>query len=290
MGSIDSLPAMKTNPKVIFFTDFDGTITLQDSTLHGTLEMEDGDASLTADAAHRQRSPSKDIYTFLFFTDHLGFGAGERSARNTAILEGKITFRDGFREMLDSIDAPYDECINFLCQRVTLDPHFTEFYNWAKDNNVPVVVLSSGMVPIIHALLIKLLGHEPENIQIVANQVASRDGKDINSKGGWQIAFHDDSHFGHDKSLEIRPYAAIPKSDRPILLYAGDGVSDISAARQTDLLFAKKGHDLTIICKRDNIPYTTFEDWSTILSTTRDLLEGKTTLDDVISAQKRDSN
>lgn len=26
-----SLPAMKTNPKLIFFTDFDGTITLKDS-------------------------------------------------------------------------------------------------------------------------------------------------------------------------------------------------------------------------------------------------------------------
>lgn len=26
-----SLPAMKTNPKFIFFTDFDGTITLFDS-------------------------------------------------------------------------------------------------------------------------------------------------------------------------------------------------------------------------------------------------------------------
>ncbi|KAF3893147.1 Pdp3-interacting factor 1 [Trichophyton interdigitale] len=257
MGSLDSLPAMKSEPKIIFFTDFDGTITLQDSNDH--------------------------------LTDHLGFGAVERSARNTAILKGKITFRDGFREMLDSIDTPFDECVEFLCQRVTLDPHFTEFYNWAKNNNVPVVVLSSGMVPIIHALLVKLLGHEPENIQIVANQVTSRDGKDINSKGGWQIDFHDDSHFGHDKSLEIRPYAAIPKSDRPILLYAGDGVSDISAARQTDLLFAKKGHDLTIICKRDNIPYTTFEDWSSILSTTRDLLEGKTTLDDVIAAQKHDN-
>lgn len=30
MGSIN-LPAMKTDPKFIFFTDFDGTITLQDS-------------------------------------------------------------------------------------------------------------------------------------------------------------------------------------------------------------------------------------------------------------------
>lgn len=35
MGSLDSLPAMKREPKIIFFTDFDGTITLQDSMLHG---------------------------------------------------------------------------------------------------------------------------------------------------------------------------------------------------------------------------------------------------------------
>lgn len=50
------------------------------------------------------------------------------------------------------------------------------------------------------------------------------------------------SHFGHDKSLEIKPYAALPENERPVLLYAGDGVSDLSAASQTDLLFAKKGH------------------------------------------------
>lgn len=31
MGSMADLPAMKTNPKFIFFTDFDGTITTQDS-------------------------------------------------------------------------------------------------------------------------------------------------------------------------------------------------------------------------------------------------------------------
>lgn len=55
-----------------------------------------------------------------------------------------------------------------------------------------------------------------------------------------------DSHFGHDKSLTIRPYseaiAKMPENDRPTLFYAGDGVSDLSAAKETDLLFAKKGH------------------------------------------------
>lgn len=52
------------------------------------------------------------------------------------------------------------------------------------------------------------------------------------------------SHFGHDKSLAIKPYAALPPNERPILLYAGDGVSDLSAASETDLLFAKKGHGM----------------------------------------------
>ena len=51
-----------------------------------------------------------------------------------------------------------------------------------------------------------------------------------------------DSGFGHDKSLTIRPYAQLPADQRPTMFYAGDGVSDLSAARETDLLFAKKGH------------------------------------------------
>lgn len=49
------------------------------------------------------------------------------------------------------------------------------------------------------------------------------------------------SGFGHDKSLTIRPYAQLPADQRPWMFYAGDGVSDLSAARETDLLFAKEG-------------------------------------------------
>lgn len=94
--------------------------------------------------------------------------------------------------MLDSVKTPFDECMRILCENMKLDPYFAKFYYWAKEHNVPIVVLSSGMVPIIHALLASLLGHEPDHIQIVANDVKSRDGKDINSEGGWDIGFHDD--------------------------------------------------------------------------------------------------
>jgi len=48
------------------------------------------------------------------------------------------------------------------------------------------------MIPIIRALLEKLLGHKPDHIVIIANDVESRDGKHINTPGGWQIKYHDD--------------------------------------------------------------------------------------------------
>lgn len=67
--------------------------------------------------------------------------------------------------------------------------------------------------------------------------------------GGLRICVADsgyDSDFGHDKSLTIRPYTKLPADQRPTLFYAGDGVSDLSAARETDLLFAKKGHGTCI--------------------------------------------
>lgn len=95
--------------------------------------------------------------------------------------------------MLDSIKTPYNECIDTLLKNMKLDPYFEEFYYWAKENNVPIVILSGGMHPIISALLEKFLGHKPDShLSIISNDVVPRDGKDINEEGGWQIKFHDE--------------------------------------------------------------------------------------------------
>lgn len=209
-----------------------------------------------------------------FMTDNVGFGTALRKKGNQDVLNGLREFRDSFQEMMDSIKLPYDQCIDLLLKNVQLDPYFKEFYLWAKANNVPIVVLSGGMEPIIRALLKHLLGEaEANDFQIVSNNVKARPGKSINDEGGWEIVFHDDryvftcfttvsshgiktvrrcepssicadflhSGFGHDKSLEIRKYSKLPESQRPYLFYAGDGVSDLSAAKETDLMFAKKG-------------------------------------------------
>ncbi|KAF2031461.1 hypothetical protein EK21DRAFT_63057 [Setomelanomma holmii] len=246
-NAVAELPAMKTNPKFIFFTDFDGTITLQDSND--------------------------------YMTDNLGYGHEKRRQGNLDTLEDRITFRDSFRGMMDSIKTPYDQCIQFLLDGIKLDPYFAEFYTWALENNIPVVVLSGGMEPIIHALLEKLVGPTAEKMQVVGNHVAARPGKSINEEGGWEIQFrHPESGFGHDKSVELRKYSSLPESERPIMFYAGDGVSDLSAAAETDLLFAKQGHDLINYCVRENVPFTVFQHWSDILEKCKAIVERKTTV------------
>ncbi|CAG8236008.1 unnamed protein product [Penicillium salamii] len=90
-----SLPYMKTSPKAIFFTDFDGTITLDDCNDH--------------------------------LVDNFGFGVEKRRILELEVLKGNMTFRDVFQAMLDSVHLPFDECLRIIQENVRLDPHFLEF-------------------------------------------------------------------------------------------------------------------------------------------------------------------
>lgn len=133
---------------------------------------------------------------------------------------------------MDSVKRPFPECIRLLCENIKLDPYFNDFYQWSRQVGVPVIVLSSGMTPIIRGLLVHLIGPEANDIEIVSNEVVDRPPKKKEEEGGWQIQFHDDSGFGHDKSLTIRPYAkhfeSHPDEPKPVMLYAGDGKPNCS--------------------------------------------------------------
>jgi len=247
MGSMaEQLPGMSTSPQYLVFSDFDGTITMQDSND--------------------------------YMTDNISFGQEKRRQGNLDTLNGKTTMRESFKGMMDSITTPYPECIQFLVDNIKLDPHFKAFFRWCQDNNIPVVVLSSGMEPIIKALFSALLGEDSKKLQVVGNNVKARPGKSMDQEGGWELVFHDDSHFGHDKSLTLRPYRELPKDQRPIMFYAGDGVSDLSAAREVDLLFAKKGHDLVSYCVKEDVPFTVFDSFKDIMAKVQEIVAGKTSV------------
>ncbi|KAI9148165.1 phosphoserine phosphatase [Paramyrothecium foliicola] len=115
-----------------------------------------------------------------------------------------------------------------------------------------IVILSGGQTPLIITLLTAAIGPKLPGNETIANTVAARhDFESVNDPGAaWQAQFVDDSFYGHDKASTILPYAKHRESlpdGRPILLYASDGVSDISAANETNLSFAKQNEGLDFV-------------------------------------------
>ena len=95
--------------------------------------------------------------------------------------------------MMDSIKRPFDECKDLVRRNITIDPHFASFVHWASEQGIPVVILTSGMEPLVSALLSDRLGPATtRSLQIIANNVQARDGKGINEEGGWEVVFHDE--------------------------------------------------------------------------------------------------
>ncbi|KDQ09888.1 hypothetical protein BOTBODRAFT_36700 [Botryobasidium botryosum FD-172 SS1] len=217
-----------------------------------------------------------------YLTDNYGFGYPKRRDMNKEILSGKLTFRDGFREMLKSIPESFEECKQILKDNITLDLGFRKFHDWCKENGIPIIIVSSGMAPLIRAVLSNLIGEEDaKNIDIIANDVR------IDQTGKWEIIFrHPESGYGHDKSQAILPYRDLPHS--PTLFFFGDGVSDMSAARHADVLFVKndKGeglNDLAEYCKMEGIKHILFKDFSQALPIVQSVVKGEKTAEQVLS-------
>lgn len=134
------------------------------------------------------------------------------------------------------------------------------------------------MEPIIRAIFANLIGEEDaKQLDIISNYV------DVHDDGHFSVRFrHPESHFGHDKSRALRPYADLPKDQRPGILFCGDGVSDLSAAGEGDVLFAKVipggSNDLARHCDKQRIPYIPFLSFTQVLEHTRELVDGKVSL------------
>ncbi|TXT08849.1 hypothetical protein VHUM_02977 [Vanrija humicola] len=250
-------PELHKDAKFVFLSDWDGTITDRDS---------------------------NDL-----LIDTLGMGPDNRRALNGKVVTGEGNFRDSFSAMLASIKVPFAQCTETLRQNIRLDPGFEEFYYWCKAHGVPVIIVSSGMAPNIRAVLSHLMGEEEAaQIEIIANDVRFTDPE---GKGDeWEIVWrHPESGFGHDKSQSIIPYREL--AQRPTIFFAGDGVSDLSAARHADLLFTKVApgvdSDLLKYCKREGIPHVRFATFKEILEDVKKVVEGQATTQEIIAEAEK---
>ena len=82
----------------------------------------------------------------------------------------------------------------------------------------------------------------------------------------WKPIWRHECDFGHDKGLSIAEHrdSASADSGVPLIVFIGDGISDLPAARHADVLFARKGLYLERYCLENKIAYIPFDSFSEI--------------------------
>lgn len=196
--------------------------------------------------------------------DAYGCGPSRRNILDNDIKTGARSFRDASEEMWGSLNVPFDDGFQVLKKELEVDSGFEAFHKFCIEEEIPFNVISAGLKPILRRVLEGVLGKEAQRIDIVANDaVIEGDG------AGWKPVWRHDTELGHDKALSIseaRKAAAdeLHGDEIPLIVFIGDGVSDLPAASQADVLFARRGLHLEEHCIENKIPYIPFDSFGDI--------------------------
>lgn len=188
------------------------------------------------------------------------FSKGRASVLVEKWKTGEITARECLTREADLIRLNQQQLTDFL-DSFTLDPGFAQFEQQCRANEVELHIVSDGVNLYIEYLLEK---HGFPHLPILANL-----GRLINDRLliDYPFAMGACGTCGNCKGDRIREYVE-SATDKPFLIFIGDGLSDRCAAGIADTVFAK--NDLADYCQKHNISfnsYDTFDDISRAILT-----------------------
>jgi len=161
------------------------------------------------------------------------------------------------------LNVPFEDGFEVMKTALDIDPDFQSFHEFCINNHIPFNVISAGLKPVLRRVLDHFLGEEKsKHIEIVANDAKIENGQ-------WQAVWRHDTDLGHDKALSIneaKDLARLESDDGtiPMIVFIGDGVSDLPAARESDVLFARRGLRLEEYCVENHLSYIPFDTFADI--------------------------
>lgn len=222
---------MINNKRFKIFADFDGTISLQD--VGDTLFKKFGD---------------------------------EKKAEEiiTSWKDGEIEAPEMWRGLSGLVDSFDMEALDEFLLSVKVDPGFTEFVKFCRENELELTIVSDGFDYYINKIL---EGQGINGIKIFSNVLEfGENNKPLPSFP------HTDEDCGKGANCK-RNHILNNSADDDFTFYIGDGLSDAYAAQFCDFIFAKD--TLLRHCEKNRISFYPYKSFFDIKERTQDLLQKK---------------
>lgn len=211
--------------------------------------------------------------------DNYGCGAAVRGEFERQIKSGERSFREVSNDMWGSLNIPFGDGFDVMEKTLTMDPGFKEFHHYCVENGFPFNVISAGLKPVLRRVLDSFLGEQDVRyspkpsfrvdlpltraLQSSAIEIVANDAVIPTDGSKWLPVWRHNVDSGIDKALSVdegraQAEAQCEPDEMPLIIFIGDGVSDLAAARQADVLFARQGLALEAYCLENKIPFIPF--------------------------------
>lgn len=181
--------------------------------------------------------------------------AAHANARDWASYEDdlqgrRVSLREVLAAQTHFVRGSLDDADALVARRAHVDPSFVTLVRRCKRDGIPIVVLSSGIQPLIERALAR---EGISDVPVYANDVDP-------SSDGWTMRFRDESDNGHDKAAAVRAL----QRDGYRVVFVGDGHSDFDAGLTADVCFAKRGHALERFLQSRGATYEPFSTFAEV--------------------------
>ncbi len=178
------------------------------------------------------------------------FAQGDWQRIDSDYLHGHLTVEQSNKLQFALIKEPKERLQEFVRQHIELRPGFVEFVRYCQESDIPIVIVSSGLDFYIKPVL----------AQIGMRDLELHCGQTSFGKDGIIVSYYDPEGNIINKGFKRKHLSSLKKRDNNVV-YIGDGLSDLEAARQADYVFAT-GHLSKLLSLESALcyPFSNFQD------------------------------
>lgn len=180
------------------------------------------------------------------------YAHGDWQRTESEFLHGRLTVEKSNQLQYPLIKEPKKKLQEFVRHHIEVRPGFVEFVRYCQESTIPFVIVSSGLDFYI----------EPVLVEIGMPDLELYCGRTSFSHDGIDVAYYDPEGNIINRGFKEKYLAWLKKRDENII-YLGDGLSDLEAARQATHVFATGS--LLDLLDTHSITHNAFSDFYDVL-------------------------